>query len=79
VEAYCLVFRYRRSADLKPTYKLYSFYRVKPNSPPSEGYLYFPSDMNTGTVTGPTIPFKNLKSELKNLCLEQLDLPGLDQ
>jgi hypothetical protein len=80
IEAYCLVLRYRRSADLKPAYKFYSFYRVKPNSPPSEGYVYFPSDMNMGAVAaGPAIPFKNLKSELKNLCLEQLDLPGLDQ
>jgi hypothetical protein len=79
LEAYCLILRYWRSADMKPNYKLVYFYRLKANSPAS-GYLFFPIGIvGNGGMSGPFIPFKNLKAELRNVCLQQLDLPGLEE
>jgi hypothetical protein len=82
LEAYCLVLRYRREADLKINYRLIYFYRLKSDSPPDGSDLYFPvGDVNNGVVAGPgsSVPFKNLKLELRNFCLQQLDLPGLEE
>lgn len=77
-EAFAVVFRYYRSADRRPFYKIVSFMRFQNEARSKMEFSYFPFYMAPGSATsGPNSPtFRKVRKALRELCLENFDIGG---
>lgn len=82
LECYCLVFRYFRTADMKPEYKFVYFYREVYNLPTDLNkiiYVYKPIGIGETPIDGNEIPLGQVRPELRGYALQQLDLTGYEE